>query len=466
MKLLKHPWLFLILSFAITVAVKIPHLSLPFFDDETFSYYPAVLDMAKNGPGILPGAIPLIKSKGHPLFFYFLASLWVKYIAGNSIVLTRVFPLLIALFALFVFHRFAKRHMNIILANVSVVLLSVQAMFLAQASLLFPEILLFSLFMLCFDSYLSGKYGLYALWGSLMMLTKETGLVFIFVFGISYLVENYRNISTRKFWLEIILLSIPVFVYGLFLILHYLKFGVFFFSEHLNLISFDSTIIWHKLKSAVSILFVRYGHSLITFPAVGAFAWLLIKKKKIRNKRFLLISLFTVFAFLIFSILNFYTYRYVFSVMGIVLLSLLMFIQQVKIKYHVVNIGYVVLILATAGYYTATKQGNWDVDLGYVQFLKVHKQMVNYCEQQGWYDKDFGAGFNMVMAMRDHFAGYLSTDRNFRMHQFPGIKGRDFIIYDSTCESFKMPQNDSENLELVKRFEYKKHWGEIYRVRK
>ena len=466
MKIIKHPWLFLLVSFAITIAVKIPHLGLPFFLDEAFSYYPAVLEMAKTGPGMLPGTIPLIISKGHPLFFYFLASLWVKYIAGNSIVLTHVFPLLIALFALFVFHRFAKRHTNIVLANIAVVLLSVQTMFLAQASLLLPEIFLFCLFMLCFDAYLSGNFKLYALFGSLMMLTKETGAIFITGFGIIYLIENFRNIKTRKFWFEVAMLAIPAFVYGIFLILHHAEFGVFFFSEHLGYISIENSKLLYKSQSAFSTLFLKHGKNVVFFSEIIALLYILVRGKTIQYKRFLISGTIILCAFFIFTILNFYTYRYVFPVMGIVLLALLALIQQAKTKYPLINAGYIVLVLAVCAFYTASKRGQSDADLGYSQFLKVHKQMVEYCEQQGWYDQEFGAGFNMVMGMRDNFARYLNANKNFHMHHLPGIKDRDFIIYDSTCWPYEMPQAEREKLELVKRFQYKKHWGEIYKVRK
>lgn len=463
-KLLKHPWIFLILSMIITLAVKIPHLGLPFFFDETFSYYPAILNMAEKGPGLLPGTIDIDYSKGHPLLFYFLASMWVKYIAGNSIVLTKTFPLLLSLFALFVFHRFARRHTNILLANIAVILLSIQTLFLAQASLLLPEIFLFCMVMLTFDSFLSNNYKLYALFGALLMLTKETGGVFIFVFGFSYLTENYRNIKTKQFWIDMVFLSIPVFIYGLFLIVHYIEFGVFFYSEHLGLISTESSKILYKFNSASSTLFLKHGRNSVFLAGIIALVYLLIKRKPIENKKFLLTSAAILVVFMIFTILNFYIYRYVIPVLGIVLLSSLYLVQQVKTKYKLLNAGYVVIIISVAAFYTSTKRGQSDADLGYTQFLPVHKQMVDYCEEQGWYDKEFGAGFNLVMSMRDHYAGYLHTEKNFHTHHLPGIKDRDYIIYDSTCWPYEMPADERQNLKLIKRFEYKKHWAEIYQV--
>lgn len=88
--------------------------------------------------------------------------------------------------------------------------------------------------------------------------------------------------------------------------------------------------------------------------------------------------------------------------------------------------------------------------------------MVKYCEQQVFYDKEFGAGLNMAMSMSNPYAHYLSTGKNFHMHQLPGIEKRDLIIYDSTCFTYELTEDEKNKLTLIKRFEYKNHWGEIY----
>lgn len=462
MKYLKHPWIFLILSFIILLLVKIPHLGLPYFFDEAYSYYPAIQEMAKLGPNLLPGTIPLILSKGHPLFFYFMASLWLKFIAGDSLILMRIFPLLVSMVALFVLHRFARRHANILLANIAVLLLTLQPLFLAQSSLVLPELLLCILFLMCFDSYLSGSFGWYALYGSLMMLTKETGAVFIMVFGLAYLIENFSEWNTKLFWRNLVLLAVPIFVYLIFLILHYQKFGVFFFPEHIGYISAESTKVLSKFNSFAWMLFLAQGRNLVFFTAILALILILTFKRKIEYKRLLILCLAILVAFLIFSVLNFFGYHYVLPVMGIMLLASLILIQQIKTKYQVLNIAFIVCLLSVSGYFSATKRGNTDVDLGYTQYLVVHQQMVKYCEQQSWYDKEIGGGFNMVMSLRDGYARYLSTGKGFKTHHLPGLEDRDIIIYDSTCWPVEMPENEKSILTLIKRFEYKKHWGEIY----
>ncbi len=462
MKYLKHPWIFLVLSAAITLLVKIPHLGLPYFWDEASSYIPAIQKMAKTGPNVLPGTLSLFLSKGHPLFFYFLASSWMKFVAGNSIVLMRLFPLLISLLALWAFHRFAQRHTNLPLANFSVLLLSVQPMFLAQASLVLPEIFLFTLFMLSFDCYLSGKYVWYAFVSSLMILTKETAAIFLLVFGIAFLIENYRTWNTKIFWRNLVLIGVPVIVYLLFLILHYLKFGVFFFSEHLGYITFDRAKVLFKFNSATSTLFLAHGRNLIFFTAMLALIILLLRKKSIEYKRFLILTVPILIIYLIFSILNFFTYRYIFSVMGITLLALLALIQQIKTRIPLVNIAFAVFILSVSAYYSATRRGHSDADLGYTEYLAVQQQMAKYCEQQAWYDKEIGASATMTTGLSNGY--FLSSAKCFKAHHLPDIKNCNLVIYDSTCDPYEMKKDEKIKLILIKRFEYKTHWGEIYSI--
>jgi hypothetical protein len=462
MKYLKHSWIFLAAAWIITILIKIPHLGLPYFWDETFSYIPAIKEMAKLGPGLLPGTISLFLSKGHPLFFYFVASSWMKFVAGDSIVLMRLFPLLVSLIALLAFHNFAKHHTNLQLANFSVLLLAVQPMFLAQASLVLPEIFLFTLFILSFDKFLLKQYGWYAFIGSLMILTKETAAVFLFIFGISFLVENHREWKTSIFWRNLIYMGLPAVGYLIFLLLHYAKFGVFFFSEHLDYISFDQARLVYKFNSAISTLLLAHGRNLIFFTAIAALIILVAKKRSIRYKRFLLLTLSILVVYLVFSILNFFTYRYIFPILGISLLALLALIQQISSRIQSINIAYAACIIMVSAFYSATKRGHSDADLGYTEYLVVQQQMTRYCEQQNWYDKEFGTGANLTMGMRDNFARYLTTSKNFKTHHLPGIENRDLIIYDSTCDPYEIPDEEKSKLTLIKRFEYKKHWGEIY----
>jgi hypothetical protein len=144
------------------------------------------------------------------------------------------------------------------------------------------------------------------------------------------------------------------------------------------------------------------------------------------------------------------------------LLSCLVLVQQIKTKYKALNAAFIVTTLLVSTWYLSTKRGQSDADLGYTQFLVVHQEMVHYLEKNNLYDKEIGSGFNMVMALRDRYGRYLSTDRNFKPHHLPGIEGRDLIIYDSTCWPYEMLADEKSKLKLIKHFQYKQHWGDIY----
>jgi hypothetical protein len=79
----------------IVAIIKIPHLYIPHFWDEAWSYSPAVQYMFEHKLGLLPSALPAEYSKGHPLLFFFLSASWMR-IFGDSLVSKHSFALLVS----------------------------------------------------------------------------------------------------------------------------------------------------------------------------------------------------------------------------------------------------------------------------------------------------------------------------------------------------------------------------------
>jgi len=417
--------------------------------------------MVKNGPGLLPGVLPINLSKGHPLFYFFLASSWIT-IFGGSIVSIRTFSLLVSILTLVIFHFTLRRMGNKAIADFSVVLLSVQSMFLAQASLLLPEMLLALLLILSFYTFISSKFRLYALFSSFMVMTKETGVVFIAFFGVYYFFENVKQIKGKEFWLKIAWLSVPAWVYIIFLVIHYFKTGTIFFNEHLDYITLNPGQNIRNLKSAFSVLFTTYGRNSLFIALIVSSIILLFKRKDILGLRIVRVSLGIIVVLIIFSVINFYTYRYILPAFPMFILMSSVVILQAKLKAKAVNWLVAILLVSVPLYYSMTKAGKNDNDLGYTQYIPVYKQMVDYCEKQDWFDKTFSVSFNMVIALRDPFAGFLSGNKGFNALHVERIGEADIIILDSTCEEKKLPDEFKNKVRLIKRFEFKKHWGEIY----
>jgi len=464
-KLEKH--LILILSLALIIVLKIPHLFLPYSWDEAWSYYPAILKMVENGPGIIPGAIPILSSKGHPLLFYFLTSGWIT-LFSVKIWVVRLFPLIVSLLSVTTLYHLATRHLSKKVANYSVMIFSVQALFLAQSTLVLPEVmltlfLLLSLhFYLSENFYLSEKIGLYVISASLMVLTKETGLVFAFGFGVFFLIQNLKNCLQKESLRTIGMLFIPLIVFLVHLLLNYRAFHTFFFNEHLELMKFDFVEIKRILKSATAILFTLQGRNTILFASILSLVIILARKQKIQHGTILLLLLLQITLLLVFSSVNFYTYRYILPAFPLFILIATGLLTQAKKYLMFLFYPMLIVTISVPLYYTLTKKGNTDIDLGYSSYLPLHKEVVEYCEQQEWYEKNFWASFSLSLALRDPFTGYHKTTRGYKIIAKQDIQKADILILDSTGSWKELPKPLCNKFHLLKRFENKNHWAEIY----
>src|SRR5688572_9942500 len=119
-------------------AAKIPHLLLPFFWDEAWPYSTGVFYMYSQGLSLLPGSVPFDISRGHPLFFHFMAALWMK-IFGTSVV--HMFPLLVSILLIVCIYFFCVEFFSEAVALGSCLLMMVQPVFFSQSGMLLPEIL-------------------------------------------------------------------------------------------------------------------------------------------------------------------------------------------------------------------------------------------------------------------------------------------------------------------------------------
>lgn len=453
-----------ILPLLFVVIVKVPHLSIPYFWDEAWSYFPAVFKMYETGPGMLPGALSLWDAKGHPLFFFFLSSSWMR-LVGTSVFWVHVLPLLISLGTLVASYVLVKKHVNKWAANIVVSLLSVQSLFLAQATMLLPEMLITLFLVLSIDFYLRKNYWAFILVATLMVLTKETSIIFVGGFLLFHLFTYLRpGKESRNYIIQSFMLLIPILFYGLFLVLHKIEFGSFFFEDHMGYIDISTSGVSKKLQIAGGMIFTRYGRNAILVSALIATAFILFKKKKIQNAKMLGLLLLLSLVFLVFSALNFYTQRYMLSLMTLFVIISGVVLQQAKLNKELINWAVVIAIVAVPAFYSFTKKTNSDSDLGYVETVKTHQKMVKYCEEQGWKDTPIAASFNLIFALRNPHLGYVSTKEGFsKVSNIDKFREATVFLNESTFYDHR-PQLDSIKNEnkLVESFNIKHAWGKIY----
>lgn len=454
-----------IIPIIFVLIVKIPHLALPYFWDEAWSYFTAIYKMYESGPGILPGALPLNIAKGHPLFFFFLYSSWMQ-IFGTSTTVVHILSLLISVGTLVAIYFMVKKHVNQTASLISMALMSVQSLFLAQATMALPEVLITLFLIVSIDLYLRKKYLLFALASSLMVLTKETSIVFIIGFSIFHLFSFlfHRPKEWKRYFFESLILIIPALTYLLFLFIHKIKFGTFFYETHLSHIQLTKYDVMKKLRISFEMLYDRYGRFAILYSLVPALIFTLLKNKKIFHARILALLILQTVLFIAFSIFNFYTYRYMIGLMALFMIFSGIILQHAATKYKLLNGLAITIIIAFPTYFSFTAKTNSDIDLGYVEAVKVHQQMVDFCEKQKWEENTISASFNLIYYLRDPSLGYLNEKKSFsNVSDLVNIRDSEIFLIDCTNNGKQLQIDTVKNeYQLVKRYQLKQAWGEIY----
>ncbi len=455
---------FIILPILFLWIVKLPHLHLPFFWDEAWSYFPAIQKMYETGPGLLPGDLPLWDAKGHPLFFFFISSIWMN-VTGLNIFLLRLLPMLISTGVLVASWALLKRHVSLAAANIGILLIAVQQLFLAQAAMFLPEMLVALLLVISLNAYLSRNFWIFIMSGTAMVMTKETSIVFIATFLLTHLLYYLKpGRESRPYINESIQIAVPLLSYIGFLILHKLEFGSWFFDDHLGYISISISEVIRKIQIALSGIFVNWGRVIILIATLVSLGLICFRRGNCKFSSFRIVILLLMITFIAFSSLNFYTQRYMLSMIVIFMIFASSVISKAGFQNKVINLAIVVILTAIPAFYSFTKKSNADSDLGYIEVVQLHKEMVEFMEDQGWKDEPISASFNMIFALRNPSLGYTRTNEGFtNVKDIKTFRQSRIFVHESTFYDDKS-QIDSIKSEmlLLKRFENKHAWGEIY----
>jgi 4-amino-4-deoxy-L-arabinose transferase-like glycosyltransferase len=468
----KFQGIFLVLIIILLFIVfKFNYLNLPFYWDEAWSYATAIFDMHNKGSAILTGYVNSELTRGHPLVFYYTAVLWLK-VFGSSLFSCHAFPLIISCFTLITLYKLCIDLFNFSTAIIAVLFLSVQSYFLAQSTLLLPEIFLTLFTLLSINAYFRKRWWWFALFSSIVVMTKETGLVLIasFLFDkiilsrIIHCEERKLDKNTVK---EILFLLVPVFVFAIFLIIQKIRFGWFFFPEHMGMIKIEAKHNFYCFKEYSKLLFYQNGRILLLLLIAGSSLYLFFKKKyESKEIHYILFFSFFILFYLLFSSINYFTNRYLLSILPLYLLIGSFFIVKITGERKIVTGIISICFMALFCYKTIfTYWDESDTSLGLIDTVKLHKEVVNYCEKNGWQDKKIFTGFLMTYDLKNPQLGYLNNKSNPFKRVF-NIKeeGYEFFIfysneYDHDVESIRC---NNEYI-LLKRFEKGKAWAEVYK---
>ncbi len=452
------------------VLSRLDNLNLPFYWDEAWSYATAVFDMHENTLAILPGNANPNLTRGHPLLFYFLAALWMK-LFGTSLPVVHLFPLIISCITLVALFKTTESLFNKESARIAVLLFALQSIFLAQSTLLLPEMLLALLTLLTFYTYCKKNWVYFSLLSVMLVMTKETGMVMIAaLFLDKVLLEKwFRRDPGRSrplLFKELAVLSIPVITFASFMGLQKMHFGWFLYPEHMGMTILDPQVVLERLSSFSFKLLMQHGKiALLALALTGVVT--LIRKKAISGQQahVLILSSLFVLLYMLFSAMNFLTTRYLLSVMPFFFICGAWIISEMfsgRIYSRRLVVASLALLFAWHSFYGYRSES--DVSLAYKKTVLLHKEAVRYAEEMNWQQTSLHTSFLMLFNLSDPNLGYLrNKDKPFVNLNKSPEKNYDIYLFYSNEPNPEYNRIKSDSCYVLKRrFERGGAWAEFY----
>ena len=461
----------LLVIFALVI-IKFPHLSLPYYGDEGFAFGPAVHLMYKTGPSLLPSGLDPEYSYGHPLLFHFLVSSWMK-IFGPTIFVTKSFALLISVLLLISLFLVGKSFFNAETGLLATILMFLQPMFLAQSSFVLLEIFLSLLALWTIWAFFKKRYFWYAIFGSMLVMTKESGLFLIFAICVWQIIDfilEGKRISIIGFFKKYAVILIPAFVFGGFLIIQKMTWGWFFFPLRMKETQLSPDIINDNLGIIRRIIFDQDGRIwLLAGLLISTIAYFFVARQKFSNLQWKIIWFIILFTgiFWLASAFNFISNRYfliIISTMVLVVGAVL--VQAFEAKKRLFYPAALLLIFSQA-IFAFHHDRNGDDSLGFEDPIIVQRDAIRFLEEMDAYNTHILTHFLINFNMQYPVAGYLSGDKIFD-NTTGGFS--EFVELAVISNVELSPELDSlrsnPQLELLKRFERGNAWTEIYQRKK
>ncbi len=448
------------------IAFKFNDIFLPYFWDELGVYTQAANYQYEHTISLMPSSVPADFSRGHPLLFTFIYALVYK-IFGNQVYVAHVFSILVSLFLLWLVYIKTARYFNPLSAIVCVVLLAIQPVFLAQSSLVLPEIMLSLFAFLSLTAYYEKKYFQFALFASMAILTKESAIV-LPATVVAYSLVQWLILRNRPgaFRLGNILLTLlPYCVFGVFLLIQKQQNGWYFFPYHIESVSFEPLKFWQQLSKFFDFIFWhqgRYWCEKIIFIAIGIS--MLTNRLNWRNvgNSFLTLAAIFMLAFFSFSALSFYMERYVMAVLFPAFIIVAVSITSIW-KNKIFVIATTLFLCFIALQYMEAVNFQYDSDLGYRRQVHCLQRAVDYVSKVSKPGEIMNGNFPSYYAIGFQQAGYL-TNKKMNAQTVADMDVNYFLLCDpgTTVDIGE----DKYEVTLLKSFVDGFAKVKIYRVRK
>lgn len=450
--------------------LKWDYFGLPFYWDEAWSYAKAVFNMYENGPTLNPTQVDQEIFRGHPLFFYFLTSA-LAHLSGWSLTAMHVWMLLLSLLGVVGFYFVVKQWLDSNSALIACAVLLASEMFFIQSSMLLPEVLIAFLFIFSIHFFLARKFLWYFITATVLVLTKESGLMLFPALGLYVIWEAIlQKKKFKSFIIHAIIYLSPFFVFFVFMLVQKVKWGWYVFPEHVGYMNYSLSNIYGKLKEFVAIIFTQEGRVVSSCISLFVILFLFIKNKFKQNwtaqqKSILVVCCIFSICYAFFTAINFYSQRYLLSLLPMYALAigaLLFRLKSFQVYKQVLSVCIVVIGLI---YYTTSyKSSQGDVSQGSRDMTRLHQAVINdfvLAKREA----NFNVGFLLSEYLQYPEMGYVHQ-RYKGIFKLSYIQDADYMIKSSINDMEGETNYNKENgkPELVYENELNNSWIKVYKT--
>ncbi len=285
---LKNKYYIGIFLFILLLVLKFPILNTPYFDDEKLWYVSASLLISQNNlnpiyRGIeLPKELQIEEERKHPwfdstrnyitdgvhppLFFEILALFYLLF--GHSLILTHIIVIIISFLILQYTYLLGKYLFNSKTGFFASILLLFSPVFFSQAGRAYPDILCAWLGLATIYYALKNNKTLYLIFGSLTVLSRETGICFIIIILIYKIDRNFKN-SKKIIFNTMLQYGFPILIILFWYVYHYIKTGLFIYGQNvsratgsiqfiLNFLEFTKFIFIEQYRFILTIIMIYF----------------------------------------------------------------------------------------------------------------------------------------------------------------------------------------------------------------
>ncbi len=405
----------------------------------------------------------------------------------------------------------------------SLILVTIQTIFIVQSSFLLPEVLITLLALLCFHYYTVNQFLLTSILLTMLFYSKESGMIAGAVLGAHAFISLFNKTGLLRIRISRILSTIvPFIAIAVFFVLQKQLRGWTLYPEHTNMIVTQWVLYFYDFKtkcmdtafvmdqrhyyfvimlivSAIAAiknknykyLFIfiqaiftfyavddmRSGRMLPSIPfsivficSVIFMMYSLVQLKIIEDKRqiqFITLTISFIFVFFCFSAMNFFTPRYmIIAIVPLLIFCAVLTEKMIRLSYFFLYYPSLALIVLI-GIYTYNTSAGWgDVQPGAFDAVEVQQKMVDYFEQNNLYDKTIGCGsFLGGRHLLLSATGFLHNNKPFKNTTWGIDSQTDYAVFDNIepDDRYKIVAN-SPSFRHVYRYEKNGIWTEIFQA--